>query len=78
MTKEVIGDDLMSGARQIGLEMFPGDPNARRKVYYLTREVAESERIPHFFIGRKVHALRSQLRDWLTERANQTQKALSK
>jgi len=60
--EDSLADDLLIGADEIA-EFIYGDPNLRRKIYYLKK----ASRIPLFRLGTVLCARKSTLRAWITE-----------
>jgi hypothetical protein len=61
---------ILHGADAIGAFLFPNEPPARRRrrVYHLTSEVPETNRLPTFKLGAVVCARPGTLLAWITER----------
>ena len=63
-----LSDDLLRGAFQIGEFLYPGDPQAYRKIYQ------HAERLGLFRVGRIYHARKSELCERLSGKQQEPQK----
>jgi hypothetical protein len=59
---------ILHGARQIANFLFGNDPAGRRRVYHLTTELPEGDRLPIFKLGQTVCARRETLLAWVAQR----------
>jgi hypothetical protein len=59
---------ILHGADAIAEFLFGDDPKGRRRVYHLSTELPEAERMPTFRLGAVVCARPTTLLAWLEER----------